>query len=103
MRIAVVGSGVAGLVSAYKLSFDHEVEVFEASDRIGGHVHTRDIELEGQRLPVDSGFIVFNERNYPGFVDLLKELNVASKPSLLDRKRQRGGRRGNIPRTALAR
>ena len=61
MRIAVVGSGVSGLVVAWHR--DHEVTVFEADDRIGGHAHT--VEVDGERLAIDTGFIVYNERTYP--------------------------------------
>ena len=60
----------------------HEVDVFETDDRIGGHTYTVDVELpSGDTLPVDTGFIVFNERAYPNFCKLLHELDVASKPS----------------------
>lgn len=79
MRIAVVGSGVSGLVSAYLLSQEHDVTVYEAEDYIGGHTHTIDLADEGQA--VDTGFIVFNHENYPNFVRLLERLDVTVKPS----------------------
>ena len=81
MRIAVVGAGIAGLVAARRLCGEHEVTVFEAGGHAGGHTHTHDIEHEGRRHAVDTGFIVFNERTYPRFCALLGELGVASQPS----------------------
>ncbi|HEX6245560.1 MAG TPA: FAD-dependent oxidoreductase, partial [Polyangiales bacterium] len=81
MRIAIVGSGVAGLAVAHRLAARHELTVFEADARVGGHVHTHELELEGARLAVDTGFIVFNDWTYPGFVALLDELGVAVQPS----------------------
>ncbi len=80
MRIAVVGGGVSGLVSALLLGEDHEVTLFEANDYIGGHTHTVDVSLNGD-YAVDTGFIVFNYENYPHFGQLLNRLNVESKPS----------------------
>lgn len=79
MRIAIVGSGISGLTAAHLLHRDHEVTVFEADDRIGGHTNTVDVEHEG--FGVDTGFIVFNDRNYPNFERLLKSLGVESQPS----------------------
>jgi predicted NAD/FAD-binding protein len=81
MKIAVVGTGIAGNVVAYHLSQDHHVTVFEANDYIGGHTHTHDIEWEGQRYAVDTGFIVFNDKTYPHFNQLLQELNVPVQPT----------------------
>jgi predicted NAD/FAD-binding protein len=81
MKIAIVGSGVSGLVSAYLLSKDHHVTLFESEDRIGGHTNTVDVELDGERYGVDTGFIVFNEKTYPNFCRLLDRLDVPSQPS----------------------
>lgn len=81
VRIAIVGSGVSGLVAARRLHRHDEITVFEADARLGGHVHTWDITLGGHQWAVDSGFIVFNERNYPNFTQLLSSLGVASQPS----------------------
>ena len=79
MRIAIVGTGVAGLVSAHLLHPDHDITVFESDARVGGHANTVDVEVDGRRHAVDTGFIVYNERNYPGFVALLRELGVVTQ------------------------
>jgi predicted NAD/FAD-binding protein len=81
MRIAVVGTGISGMVAAHLLSEDHDVVVFEANDYIGGHTNTIDIQLNGASYAVDSGFIVFNEATYPNFVKLMQSLGVAWQPS----------------------
>ncbi|GAC1304373.1 MAG: FAD-dependent oxidoreductase [Steroidobacteraceae bacterium] len=76
MRIAVIGSGIAGLVAARHLSRANDVTVFEAAGHIGGHTHTVDLEFEGEAYAVDTGFIVYNDWTYPHFVRLLAELDV---------------------------
>ncbi len=81
MRIAVIGSGIAGLGAAWLLSRQHEVVLFESEDRLGGHTHTHRIELAQGRFDVDSGFIVFNPANYPLLTRLLVELGVDSQPT----------------------
>ncbi len=81
MKIAIVGSGISGLVSAHLLSRRHDVVLFEADARIGGHTHTVDVAEDGRGVPLDTGFIVFNERTYPNFVKLLRQLDVAWKES----------------------
>ncbi|MBS0379430.1 MAG: FAD-dependent oxidoreductase [Proteobacteria bacterium] len=83
MRIAVVGSGVAGLVSAWLLGREHEVTLFEAGDHFGGHTHTHEVEVEGARYAVDTGFIVHNPRHYPLLTRLFAELGVASQPTTM--------------------
>lgn len=83
MRIAIIGSGVAGLTCAHRLSVEHDIQLFEADHRAGGHTHTRDVELGGQRYAVDSGFIVCNDRTYPNFLGLLDELGVATRPTAM--------------------
>jgi len=81
-RIAIIGSGVSGLVAAHLLHRKHEVTVFEARERIGGHVCTVDVpDAEGGRQAVDIGFIVYNEHNYPLFTRLISQLGVATQPS----------------------
>ncbi|HTN50059.1 MAG TPA: FAD-dependent oxidoreductase [Burkholderiaceae bacterium] len=82
LKIAVVGTGVAGSVAAYRLHrAGHEVTVYEADNRIGGHTHTHVVEFDGEVQQIDTGFIVFNDRTYPNFVALLDELGVESQPS----------------------
>ncbi|MGH8122642.1 MAG: NAD(P)/FAD-dependent oxidoreductase, partial [Rudaea sp.] len=82
-RIAVVGSGIAGLASAWLLSRQHEVVLFEANATLGGHTHTHTIQIDGREVAVDTGFIVFNPRNYPLLTKLFTELGVASKPTTM--------------------
>ena len=80
--VAVVGSGVAGLTAAYLLQRRYAVTLFEASDRLGGHAHTHDVELhEGASTPVDTGFIVHNRATYPNLVRLFDELGVETTPT----------------------
>ena len=81
MRIAIIGAGISGLVSAYLLCREHEIVVYEANDYIGGHTHTIDVDARGKRYPVDTGFIVFNKKTYPNFVKLMKRLSVSWQPS----------------------
>jgi uncharacterized protein len=81
-KAAVIGSGVAGLTAAYLLQRTHDVTLFEADDRLGGHAHTHDIGTPDDRvLPIDSGFIVHNERTYPNLLRLFGELGVATQPT----------------------
>lgn len=79
MKVAVVGTGIAGNVAAWKLARNHDVTVFEADHRIGGHSHTVDVTLDGREYAIDTGFIVFNDRTYPSFVQLLETLGVRSQ------------------------
>ena len=81
MRIAVVGAGVSGLVCAHLLHREHELVLFEAGDKAGGHANTVRVETETGVYDIDKGSIVFNDRNYPGFERLLGELGVATQPS----------------------
>ncbi len=81
MRIAIVGTGVSGLVCAHLLSRRHDVTVFEADSRPGGHAHTVRVDLPDETHEVDTGFLVYNERNYPGLIRLFNRLGVATKPS----------------------
>jgi uncharacterized protein len=82
MRIAVIGSGIAGMTAAHLLSPDHEVILFEAARRIGGHTHTVRVDFPGGlSYAVDTGFIVFNAATYPNFIRLLKRLGVGWQPS----------------------
>lgn len=81
MRIAIVGAGISGLVCAHLLHRDHELVVFEASHRAGGHANTVHVETDTGAYDLDTGFVVFNDRNYPGFERLLGELGVATQRS----------------------
>jgi uncharacterized protein len=80
-RIAVVGSGISGLTAAYYLSRRHEVHVFEKDNRLGGHTHTSMVETSRETIPIDTGFIVHNDRTYPHFCRLMDELGVETQPS----------------------
>jgi len=80
-RIAIIGTGISGLVVAHRLRGDHEIILYEANDYIGGHTNTVDVALDDRRWAVDTGFIVFNDWTYPNFVALMDELGVESQPS----------------------
>jgi predicted NAD/FAD-binding protein len=81
VKIAIVGTGVSGLVAAHLLHREHELVVYEAGKRLGGHTNTVRVDSEDATHWIDTGFIVFNDRNYPSFEALLAELGVASQPS----------------------
>ena len=81
MKIAIIGTGIAGNVAAYKLRSEHDITVFEAGPYIGGHTNTVDVFENGHRFAVDTGFIVFNDRTYPNFMQILDEIGQASRPS----------------------
>ena len=83
MRIAVIGSGISGLASAWLLSAQHDVVLFEANDYPGGHTHTHDIELNGQHYAVDTGFIVHNPTHYPLLTGFFDALGVISQPTTM--------------------
>lgn len=80
-KIAIIGSGISGLTAAYLLNQQHEITLFEANDRLGGHTATKTVDVNGQSYDIDTGFIVFNDWTYPNFIRLLKELGVQSKPT----------------------
>lgn len=80
MKVAIVGSGISGLGCAHRLASQrHDVAVFEASDRIGGHTATYDVKVGTRRYAIDTGFIVYNNQTYPNFIDLMDSLGVATK------------------------
>ena len=80
-RIAVIGAGVSGLTAAWLLSEKHDITLFEAGDYAGGHTNTEYVEAGGRTWPVNTGFIVFNDWTYPGFIKLMDRLGVASEVS----------------------
>ena len=80
-RIAIIGSGISGLTTAYLLHKSHEITLFEANDYIGGHTHTVKVAQGEQSYDIDTGFIVCNDRNYPNFLKLMDKLNIAMQPT----------------------
>lgn len=83
MKIAIIGSGIAGNTLAWHLQREHDITLFEAGNHVGGHTHTHQIDFYGQSYAVDTGFIVFNHQTYPNFIKLLKQLNVAEQKSAM--------------------
>jgi predicted NAD/FAD-binding protein len=83
MKIAIIGAGIAGNTVARQLYAEHDVTVFEAGARIGGHSHTHRVEHAGRSYAIDTGFIVYNTRNYPEFSGMLNMLGVESQPSTM--------------------
>src|SRR5579859_4905188 len=81
LDIAVIGTGIAGMAAAWLLSLRHRVTIYERADRLGGHSNTVDIDSAAGRLPVDTGFIVYNEATYPNLTALFHHLEVPTKPS----------------------
>jgi predicted NAD/FAD-binding protein len=84
MKIAIIGSGISGLVCAHLLHRDFDISLFESNDYVGGHTHTIDITRGDSSYAVDTGFIVFNRTTYPNFSRLLEDLGVASKPTCMN-------------------
>lgn len=81
MKIAIIGGGISGLTAAYGLYQHHDLTLFEANSYIGGHTNTIDVELDGERHAIDTGFIVFNYNTYPNFTRILNDLDIASQPT----------------------
>ena len=104
MKVAIIGSGVSGLGAAYALKDAHDVTLFEKDDRLGGHANTVRIDYDGAAIDVDTGFIVYNPRNYPNLVGLLDALGVASLDTDMSFAFAGGGREwsSNFPRGVFA-
>ena len=87
MRIAVVGSGIAGLSAAWLLHREHEVTILEKDNRFGGHAHTVEIknDQDNTSIAVDSGFIVYNTLNYPNLIGLFDALDIKTQKQLFER------------------
>ncbi len=83
MKIAVIGSGISGLAAAWLLSREHRVVLFEREERLGGHTHTHNVVLDNREFAVDTGFIVYNDENYPLLKRMFGELGVASQPTAM--------------------
>jgi predicted NAD/FAD-binding protein len=84
LRVAIIGAGIAGLSCAWLLTRQgKQVTLFEANDYLGGHTHTVDVILDGTTAPVDTGFLVYNDRTYPKLIALFDELGIASAPSAM--------------------
>lgn len=81
MKIAIIGAGISGLGAAWLLHPHHDITVFEKNDYIGGHSRTIDVDMSGRRVPVDTGFIVFNDWNYPNLLSLFDHLDVPYEKS----------------------
>lgn len=81
MRIAVIGSGISGLVCARLLHRQHEITVFEAAEHVGGHAQTVSVGIDGVQHELDTGFLVYNDRTYPIFSQILRDLNVETMPT----------------------
>lgn len=80
-RIAIIGTGISGLTTAFMLNKDHEVKVYEANDYIGGHTATKKVTVNNQVFAIDTGFIVYNDWTYPNFIKLMQTLEVSTQPS----------------------
>jgi predicted NAD/FAD-binding protein len=80
-KIAIIGSGISGLTAAYYLNKHHDICLYEADSRLGGHTATKEIHVNGKKYLIDTGFIVFNDWTYPNFIKLLNELGVDSQPT----------------------
>jgi predicted NAD/FAD-binding protein len=81
MKVALIGTGIAGMVAAHLLADEHDLVVFEANDYVGGHTNTIPVSQSGRTYPVDTGFMIFNETTYPHFVKLLRRLQVPWQPT----------------------
>jgi len=80
-RIAIIGSGISGQTCGYLLCKQHQITLFEANDYLGGHTATVDLDIDNKTLAVDTGFIVFNDRTYPNFIKMMKQIGIDSTPT----------------------
>ncbi len=80
-KIAIIGSGISGLTCGHALAATHDITVYEAADYVGGHTHTIPVDNKGEQVAVDTGFIVFNDRTYPHFMELMHRIGVAYQPT----------------------
>jgi uncharacterized protein len=92
-RIAIIGTGIAGMGAAWALNREHEIQVYEAGEYIGGHSNTVEIDYDGVSMPVDTGFIVYNTTTYPNLIALFEHLGVPTEPSDMSFAVQRDGGR----------
>ncbi|OBT15935.1 FAD-dependent oxidoreductase [Vibrio sp. UCD-FRSSP16_10] len=81
MKIAIIGTGISGLTCGYHLHKQHDVTLFEANSYIGGHTATVDVNVDGKPYTVDTGFIVYNDRTYPNFIQMMEEIGVKGNPT----------------------
>jgi len=83
VNIAIIGTGISGLTAAWRLHRQHHLTIFEANGYTGGHTNTVEVDHRGRRYAIDTGFIVFNDWTYPGFIGLLDQIGVASQPTTM--------------------
>lgn len=83
MKLAIIGSGISGLTAGHLLNRKHDISIFEANDYIGGHTHTHNLKVRNKDYLIDTGFIVYNERTYPSFINLLDKLGVERQLSTM--------------------
>ena len=81
-KIAVIGSGISGISAAYYLNkLKYDVAIYESNDYFGGHTNTQELEIDGVKATVDTGFLVHNDRTYPNLIDFFNELRIETFPS----------------------
>ena len=83
LRIAIIGAGVSGLTIGYMLNKKHDITIYEKNNYVGGHINTIDVIDEKRNLSIDTGFIVFNDKTYPNFIDLLNKIGQESQKSVM--------------------
>ena len=78
-KIAIIGSGISGMTAGFELSKKYEIHIYEKNSYLGGHTHTHEVMENNKKYFIDSGFIVFNNKTYPNFINLLKKINIDSE------------------------